>query len=196
MNNKRKIFASLVIVALTASCGPNSSTPNQDTKPRTIAGTGSQTNSPVNFLVQPHEKRVDDHHLENYDCKGVKGFCIASLTWGQIKVQKEDGSEASFKDAIVWWSGAEEWNWKVDGTTHPKGITVQALDHLLKYSEITDLILTRGMEGVLTVPNETIEAAQKAGVRVHIAFTRDAVELFNKLIKEGKKVGGLMHSTC
>ena len=52
------------------------------------------------------------------------------------------------------------------------------------------------MEGELLVPQETIDAVKKSGKRVHIGFTRDAVEKFNMLKKDGKKAVGIFHSTC
>lgn len=156
-------------------------------------------NSPsesVNYLAKDDETRADDHQPETHLCTGAQGFCVSSVTWGGIDVDGSNGAKLNFKDGMIWWAGAKAWDWRVGDVHHDPGITVQALQPFLDMAELTDIILTRGMEGVLKVPSSTLDAALKAGKRVHVAFTRDAVKLYNQLIKEGKKVGGLFHTTC
>lgn len=150
----------------------------------------------LNLLVKPGDTRTDDKHVELYSCAAMPGNCVSSLAWGKIDVDFPNGGGSSFKDAIVWWQGSKSWDWKITNVRHNPGVSSEALKELLAIPDITDIILSRGMEGVLQVPEKTIEEALKAGKNVHVAYTRDAVELYNKLIKEGKKVGALFHSTC
>uniref|UniRef100_A0A8I3WMN9 Adipogenesis associated Mth938 domain containing n=1 Tax=Callithrix jacchus TaxID=9483 RepID=A0A8I3WMN9_CALJA len=58
---------------------------------------------------------------------------IASLSWGQMKVQ---GSNTTYKDCKVWPGGSRTWDWRETGTEFPSstveylkkhGIDVQVL---------------------------------------------------------------------
>ncbi|MCA9508484.1 MAG: hypothetical protein KC505_08690 [Myxococcales bacterium] len=149
----------------------------------------------VNYLARPNQSRSDQRQLQNFDCSSIKNSCVSSLNWGLIEISSPLGKK-SYKDAIVWWQGSKEWNWKIGDVHHKPGITVEALDQLLSIQNISDIIFSRGMEGVLQVPQKTIDAALSKGIKVHVAFTRDAAELYNKLLKEGKNVGAFFHSTC
>lgn len=200
---KLLLNCSVLVLAL---CGCNggmsdSKTPEElnepkDNKPQNQSPKNKNNPGKLQLLVKPGDTRTDDKHRESYACANMPGYCVSSLEWGKIDVNAPNGGIKNFKDAIVWWNGSKSWDWRTTNVRHDPGVSSEALQELLAIPEITDIILTRGMEGVLMVPEKTIEEALKAGKNVHVAFTRDAVELYNKLIKEGKKVGGLFHSTC
>ena len=57
-------------------------------------------------------------------------------------------------------------------------------------------MLSRGMDEKLQVPQATVEWLQGKEVKVHVAETRKAMEIYNSLVDEGVAVGGLFHSTC
>ena len=40
------------------------------------------------------------------------------------------------------------------------------------------------------------ELLEKRGIRVIVAETKEAVEIYNGLVADGEAVGGLFHSTC
>ena len=52
------------------------------------------------------------------------------------------------------------------------------------------------MDLKLGVPHETVHWLEGQGVKAHVAETRQAIEIYNRLVEEGVKVGGLFHSTC
>lgn len=52
------------------------------------------------------------------------------------------------------------------------------------------------MHEKLGVPDATIRWLESKGIEVQVAETRKAVEIYNSLAQEGKKVGGVFHSTC
>lgn len=58
------------------------------------------------------------------------------------------------------------------------------------------MILSRDMDLVLQTHPETEQLLQVRGIEYHILETKQAVQLFNKLMQEGKNVGGIFHSTC
>jgi len=53
-----------------------------------------------------------------------------------------------------------------------------------------------GQLGRMGVAAETEKFLRGQGISYHIEKTKKAIELFNKLAREGKRVGGVFHSTC
>jgi len=117
--------------------------------------------------------------------------------WGKLIVYVNNVPQ-EFKDAKVWVgikdAQAKEWDWRATGTRHVPGIQPSDLDEFI--DQVDEVILTRGVELVLQVPQETIEYVKSKGKVCHVGETPDMIELFNKLVDQGKKVGGVFHSTC
>jgi hypothetical protein len=75
--------------------------------------------------------------------------------------------------------------------------------HNLQVVDLTDvinakpqvLVIGTGSSGVMKVPKETISHLESKGIKVHMALTEKAVELFNKLQKD-KIVIAALHLTC
>lgn len=86
------------------------------------------------------------------------------------------------------------WDWGETGTRHSPGIQVADVEELLA-AGATVVILSRGMDLVLQVPDATVEALEARGVEVHVAQTLEAVRIYNELALT-TAVGGLFHSTC
>ncbi|HXS63947.1 MAG TPA: MTH938/NDUFAF3 family protein [Streptosporangiaceae bacterium] len=59
----------------------------------------------------------------------------------------------------------------------------------------TVVVLSQGMDSKLHVDPATLTYLEERSVTVHVAETRAAAELYNKLA-EDTAVGGLFHSTC
>ena len=119
---------------------------------------------------------------------------ITDLSWGSMEVSIA-GEKQVFKDCKIWPGGAREWRWDETGTHHTPGIQMADIEEILAHG-IDELVLTRGVLGRLDVPAETEETLRKQGISYHIENTKKAVELFNDLVREGKRVGGVFHSTC
>jgi hypothetical protein len=118
---------------------------------------------------------------------------IANLEWGRIDT--EGASSSTFKDAKLFPGGARAWDWRETGTQHVPGIQIADAEELLDAGADV-VVLSRGMDLVLLVPAETIAALEALGVEVHVAQTKEAVRIVNELVKHGRKVGALLHSTC
>jgi len=58
------------------------------------------------------------------------------------------------------------------------------------------LVIGTGYYGRMDVPQETIDSLRAAGVEVFTANTREAVEAFNRLQREGAVVAAALHLTC
>jgi len=105
------------------------------------------------------------------------------------------GQKQVFKDCKVWPGGAREWGWGETGTHHSPGIQPADIEEILAH-DVDVIVLTRGQLGRLGVSEETKELLHKRKIPYHIEKTKKAVALFNELSKEGKRVGGVFHSTC
>lgn len=119
---------------------------------------------------------------------------ITELAWGQIEVAI-DGERKRFKDCKVWPGGAREWRWEETGTHHTPGIQPADLEEILE-QDIDVIVLGRGQLERLNLSAGTEALLRERGIPYHVEKTRRAVQLFNELVMQGKRVGGLFHSTC
>lgn len=108
-------------------------------------------------------------------------------------LDSEKLSEA--KDCKLFPGGGRTWDWNETGTRHQPGIQQSDVEELLQ-NDATEVVLSRGMDRMLGVPAETVRWLEDQGIKVHVADTKMAVEIYNRLVEEGVKVGGLFHSTC
>jgi hypothetical protein len=116
---------------------------------------------------------------------------IRDDAWGRLELA--DGR--TFKDAKLWPGGGRAWDWAETGTGHAAGIQPADVDELVEHgAEI--VLLTRGRQGALRVPEETIERLRARGVAVEIALTGEALARYRSLCAEGRAVGALVHTTC
>jgi hypothetical protein len=119
---------------------------------------------------------------------------ITNLSWGRIEVTV-NGKSLRFRDCKVWPGGATEWDWNDTGTRHQPGIQPEDIEDILG-RDIEVMILSRGMNLRLQTLPKTEKLLQSRRVEYHIEQTPQAIEMFNKLMRQGKKVGGIFHSTC
>lgn len=118
---------------------------------------------------------------------------IEHIKWGEITVKNND-DRIIYRDVKLWPNHSREWDWKETGTRHNPGIQIADIEEFIDKVDI--VILTRGIDLVLQVPQETIDYAKQQGKEVHVGQTEDMVKLYNELVEQGKKVGGVFHSTC
>ena len=119
---------------------------------------------------------------------------ITDLSWGNMEVSIA-GEKHHFKDCKIWPGGARAWDWGETGTHHSPGIQPADIEEILEKG-VDAIVLTRGQFGRLGVSPETEETLRKRGISYHIENTKKAVRLFNDLTRQGKRVGGVFHSTC
>jgi hypothetical protein len=115
---------------------------------------------------------------------------IASFQWGQIV----DSTARVFKDARLFPGGVEEWDWRKTGTRHDPGIQIADLEDLLA-TKPDVVILSRGVDLVLQVPQATIDFARTHAANVLVLQSEQAVAEYNRRIA-GERVVALVHSTC
>ena len=119
---------------------------------------------------------------------------ITNLSWGRIEVTV-NGRSRRFRDCKVWPGGATDWDWNETGTRHQPGIQPADIEDILD-RDVDVMILSRGMNLMLQTRRKTEKLLQSRGIEYHMEQTPWAIELFNELIKKGRKVGGIFHSTC
>ena len=119
---------------------------------------------------------------------------ITNLSWGQMEVTI-GGQIHHFKDCKIWPGGARAWDWGETGTEHTPGIQPADIEELLAH-DVNIVVLARGVFGRLGVCAETEALLRERGISCHIEKTQRAVELFNELVIQGKRVCGVFHSTC
>lgn len=124
----------------------------------------------------------------------TKTSLITHISWGHMEVKTND-QILSFKDCKVWPGGAKEWDWNLTGTRHQPGIQPADIEEILAQG-VEVMILSRGMQLMLYTCPETEQLLRSRNIEYHIEETKQAVNLFNTLMSEGKKVGGIFHSTC
>lgn len=118
-----------------------------------------------------------------------------SVEWGKTTYQNQ-----TFKDGKVWnttksGKGITEWIWTKDGTRHVSGITKGAVEELLEH-EPSIVILTKGFDNRLTIPDDIVGWLSAKGLKVINMPTKTAVKMFNHLADCGENVCALFHSTC
>jgi len=121
----------------------------------------------------------------------VVNLTISKFEWGRVEL--EDGSQ--FKDVMLAPGFCAEWNWKLSRTNHTDGVQIKDIDTLLSHG-IDVLILSRGVNLKLNVLAETYTYALSKVPTILIDQTNSAVEHYNRMAREGYRIGALIHSTC
>ena len=105
------------------------------------------------------------------------------------------GREYEFKDCKIWPEGAVNWDWNLTGTTHDTGILPGDIKDILDH-DVEVMVLSQGFDLKMKVSPSTEELLKSLGIEYHIHDTKKAVDLFNSLVHQGKRAGGIFHSTC
>ena len=58
------------------------------------------------------------------------------------------------------------------------------------------LVVGTGANGCMKVAQEVLDKAKKLNIQVISQLTAQAVDTFNNLLKQGKKIAGVFHLTC
>lgn len=118
---------------------------------------------------------------------------ITSIKWGVIQVE-ENKKIYTYKDCMLWPTKHQNWDWSKTGTKHDPGIQIADLKEFIDSVDV--VVLSQGMDLVLKVQPSIVEHIKKLKKEVHVAQSEKAVEIYNRLVDEGKRVGALIHSTC
>lgn len=115
---------------------------------------------------------------------------VLSLAWGSVETEA-----GTFRDAKLWPGGGRGWDWNETGTHHEPGVQVADVAELVDHGAEV-VVLSRGQQGRLRVPAQTVTMLEDAGAEVEVLDTADAVARHNELVDQERAVGTLLHSTC
>jgi hypothetical protein len=115
---------------------------------------------------------------------------ILSIVWGQTEVE----NLGVCKDVKLWPGGGRDWNWQETGTEHVPGILPGDVQELIDHGADV-IVLSKGMQLRLQTAPETLALLRRQSLEVHMAETKEAVDLYNRLVTS-RNVGCLIHSTC
>jgi hypothetical protein len=111
--------------------------------------------------------------------------------WGFIEVE----GLGRVRDVKLWPGGGRAWDWRETGTDHDPGIQVADVTELLSH-EPDVVVLSRGREGRLGVAPDTLTLLAENGVEVIREETGKALATYDRLVTDGRRVAGLIHTTC
>lgn len=116
---------------------------------------------------------------------------VEELSWGEVTVEEH----GVFRDVKLWPGGARGWDWDETGTSHTPGVQIADVEELVDQGAEV-VVLSRGQNRRLEVPEETLEWLIDQGVSAEVLESNQAVERYNELARDGQRVGALIHSTC
>lgn len=131
---------------------------------------------------------------------------IEVFGWGFATVT-HNGESLHLKDAMLAPGLCQEWDWSKTNTHHKLGIQVADVKTLVQ-AGARYLILSKGMDGCLAVPPETLKYLDQTlgctslsapGVinyTYEVCTSDIAIKRYNSLVSQGLSVGLLLHSTC
>ena len=119
---------------------------------------------------------------------------IEHFEWGRFiiggQVHSMDG-EGAGKDILIADGKVHAWKARHGHRLKPEMVTA-ALDH-----DIDVLVIGSGVRGAIDVLKKTRQAIRDAGVQTLVVEkTPEACAIYNRLVREGKKVTLLAHGTC
>lgn len=111
--------------------------------------------------------------------------------WGNLEVE----GLGKLKDAKLWPGGGRGWDWNETGTQHQPGIQPADVTELLEHDPEV-VVLSRGRQLRLETCAETFALLESHQLEVVQEETGAAVDEYNRLAAEGRRVAALLHSTC
>jgi hypothetical protein len=134
---------------------------------------------------------LDEEKKREHSSASTGSPRILRIEWGKIDV---DGL-GTFRDVKLYPGGGREWDWRETNTHHVPGIQPADVQELIE-NECEVIVLTRGMQLVLQTCPATLVLLKGLSITVFIEETNAAVATYNRLVSDGRAVGGFFHSTC
>lgn len=117
---------------------------------------------------------------------------IESLTWANVKINGQGFWQVLVIGEKLVPREVERVK-KEYGTDH---VVADWEQELLLSGKPDVIFVANGWSGVLKVDEDFKEKVKKAGVELRVVLTPKAAEEYNQLVKEGKRVNALIHTTC
>jgi hypothetical protein len=111
--------------------------------------------------------------------------------WGTIDVE----GVGKLRDAKLWPGGGRAWDWNETGTQHQPGIQPSDLMELLEHGPDI-VVLSRGRQRRLETSSAALSLLDACGVAIVRDETGVAIDTYNCLATEGRRVAAVLHTTC
>ena len=111
--------------------------------------------------------------------------------WGTIDVE----GVGELRDAKLWPGGGRAWDWNETGTQHQPGLQPADLMELVEHGPDI-VVLSRGRQRRLETSPAALALLEARDVAVVRDETGAAIEEYNRLATEGRRVAALLHTTC
>jgi len=113
---------------------------------------------------------------------------IKEYSFGKIKID----DSVYTKDLVISNSRIYPNWWRKEG----HNLYVEDIEEFIEKEKPQVIVIGTGYYGVMKIDNKTIEYLHEKKIRVYIEKTKNAVDIFNELIKRKEKVLGFFHLTC
>lgn len=117
---------------------------------------------------------------------------INSVSWGKIKVDGESYHQVLVIGDQVFEREDEKLH-QLFGTTHQIGEWEQKK---LLSGDPEIILVANGWSGILKISEKFKAQILKVGIELKVVLTPKAVREYNQLVKKGKHVNALVHTTC
>lgn len=117
---------------------------------------------------------------------------IDFVEWGEIWVDGKQYHQVLIVGKKVFERDSEKLH-QLFGTTHKIG---DWEEKMLLGGKPEVIIIGNGWDGAMEISSKLKVKSEKLGITLKILRTPEAVEEYNQLVKEGKKVNALIHTTC
>ncbi len=110
---------------------------------------------------------------------------IDGVKFGELEI---DG-KIYYSDMIVWWDGKIEFRKK----SHIFGMPEFKKVFKRKPNAI---VIGTGLAGIVKVSNDVKKIIKNKKIKLFVDVSSNAVDIFNGLVKTGKKAVAIIHTTC
>ena len=117
---------------------------------------------------------------------------INRVSWGKVRINEHDYHQVLIINGKVEERESDKLH-RFFETTHKIGDWEK--EKLLKDSPQVVLI-ANGWSGFLKVEDDFKKEVKKKGIKLETVLTPQVVKKYHQLIKEGRKVNALIHTTC
>ena len=117
--------------------------------------------------------------------KKAKLIKIDAVKFGELKVN----GKVYYSDMIVWWDGRMEFRQK----SHI--FEIKELNRILRRKPKA-MVIGTGFTGIVVVSGDVHKKLKGKRIKLFVDTSENAIDIFNGLVRSGKKVVAIIHTTC
>lgn len=117
---------------------------------------------------------------------------IEKIKWGNVWIDGQKYHQAIISNGKVFEREKEKLE-KLFGTTHKIG---DWEEELLFAADPEIILISTGFDNILKVSPDYGKKVSQKGIQLQTVLTDRLIENYNKLVKLGKKINVLIHTTC